>query len=153
MRILLLGKDGQVGWELQRSLAPLGLVRMLGRDEADLAQPESLRAWVRGFAPSVIVNAAAHTAVDKAESEPDLAYAVNAWAPAAMARACQARRLPLLHVSTDMVFSGDKTAPYVETDAPAPLHVYGASKLAGEQAVLAACDRALVMRVSWLFSA
>jgi dTDP-4-dehydrorhamnose reductase len=100
-----------------------------------------------------VLNAAAYTAVDRAESEPDLAYAVNARAPEAMARACQARGLPLIHISTDMVFSGAKAGAYLETDAPAPLHVYGASKLVGEQAVLANCERALVARVSWLFSA
>ncbi len=124
----------------------------LSRAEGDLTAPDaSARAIGEAGDVDLVLNAAAYTAVDKAESEPDLAYAVNAWAPQAMAKACQARGVPLVHISTDMVFSGAKDGPYLETDAPAPLHVYGASKLAGEMAVLDACDRAVVARVSWLF--
>jgi dTDP-4-dehydrorhamnose reductase len=126
----------------------------LSRADVDLTQPDSIaRAIARAGDVDLVLNTAAYTAVDKAETEPDLAYAVNAWAPQAMAKACQARALPLVHVSTDMVFSGAKAGPYIEDDLPAPLHIYGASKLAGEQAVLANCERAVVARVSWLFSA
>ncbi|MDO8411933.1 MAG: dTDP-4-dehydrorhamnose reductase [Phenylobacterium sp.] len=154
LRILQFGATGQLAREMLDRAGPGVTITALSRAEVDLTDAGAVaRAVAEAGDIDLVLNAAAYTAVDKAESEPDLAYAVNAWAPAAMARACQARGLPLLHVSTDMVFSGDKAAPYVETDAPAPLHVYGASKLAGEQAVLGACDRALVMRVSWLFSA
>lgn len=154
LRILQFGATGQLAREMLDRAGPGVAITALSRAEVDLTDAGAVaRAVAEAGDIDLVLNAAAYTAVDKAESEPDLAYAVNAWAPAAMARACQARGLPLLHISTDMVFSGDKTAPYVETDAPAPLHVYGASKLAGEQAVLGACDRALVMRVSWLFSA
>ncbi|WP_333586423.1 dTDP-4-dehydrorhamnose reductase [Phenylobacterium sp.] len=154
LRILQFGATGQLAREMLDRAQPGMEIRALSRAEADLTDPEAVaRAVAEAGDIDLVLNAAAYTAVDRAESEPDLAYAVNAWAPRAMARACQARGVPLLHISTDMVFSGAKDGPYVETDAPAPLHVYGASKLAGEQAVLEACDRALVMRVSWLFSA
>jgi len=154
LRILQFGATGQFAREMLDRAGPDVTITALSRAEVDLTDAAAVaRAVAEAGDVDLVLNAAAYTAVDRAEAEPDLAYAVNAWAPAAMARACQARGLPLLHVSTDMVFSGDKAGPYVETDAPAPLHVYGASKLAGEQAVLAACDRALVMRVSWLFSA
>lgn len=154
LKILQFGATGQFAREMLDRAGPGVSITTLSRADVDLTDPDALaRAIGEAGDTDLVVNAAAYTAVDRAESEPDLAYAVNAWAPAAMARACQARGLPLLHVSTDMVFSGEKAGPYLETDAPAPLHVYGASKLAGEQAVLAACDRALVMRVSWLFSA
>ncbi len=154
LKILQFGATGQLAREMLDRSGPGVTITTLSRADVDLTDPGAVaRAIAEAGATDLVVNAAAYTAVDKAESEPDLAYAVNAWAPGAMARACQARGLPLLHISTDMVFSGEKDGPYLETDAPAPLHVYGASKLAGEQAVLAACDRALVMRVSWLFSA
>lgn len=153
MRILLLGKDGQVGWELQRSLAPLGLVRMLGRDEADLAQPESLRAWVRGFAPDVIVNAAAYTAVDKAESDADTAQLVNAAAPGVLAEEAAACGAWLVHYSTDYVFDGSKDGPWVETDATNPLSVYGRTKCEGEERIRASGARHLILRTSWVFAA
>ncbi|HBZ06860.1 MAG TPA: NAD(P)-dependent oxidoreductase, partial [Massilia sp.] len=117
MKILLLGKDGQVGWELQRALAPLGELRMLGREGADFAQPESLRACVRAFAPDVIVNAAAYTAVDKAESDADTAQRVNALAPGVLAEEAAACGAWLVHYSTDYVFDGTKEGAYVESDA------------------------------------
>lgn len=154
LRILQFGATGQLAREmLARSGAGVE-VTALSRAEVDLTEPDAIaRAIGEAGDIDLVLNAAAYTAVDKAESEPDLAYAVNAWAPQAMAKACQARGVPLVHISTDMVFSGEKAGPYVETDAPAPLHVYGASKLAGEMAVLDTCDRAVVARVSWLFSA
>lgn len=128
-------------------------ITALSRQDVDLTDAAAITRAVRDAGDvDLVLNAAAYTAVDRAESEPDLAYAVNAWAPAAMARACQARGLPLIHISTDMVFSGAKSGAYEEADPAAPLHVYGASKLAGELAVLAECERALVARVSWLFS-
>lgn len=154
LKILQFGATGQLAREMLERAGPGVEITALSRAEVDLTHPDAIaRAIGEAGETDLVLNAAAYTAVDKAEAEPDLAYAVNAWAPGAMARACQARGLPLLHVSTDMVFSGEKSGAYVESDAPAPLHVYGASKLAGEQAVLNACDRALVMRVSWLFSA
>lgn len=154
LRILQFGATGQLAREMLDRAHPGVEITALSRAEVDLTDPDAIaRAIGEAGETDLVLNAAAYTAVDRAESEADLAYAVNAWAPGAMARACQARSLPLLHISTDMVFSGAKDGPYLESDAPAPLHVYGASKLAGEQAVLAACDRALVMRVSWLFSA
>lgn len=151
--ILLLGRDGQVGWQLQRSLAPLGEVTALGRAECDLADVDRVREVVRRLQPRLIVNAAAYTAVDKAESEPVLAGKINAEAPGILAE--EARRLDalLVHYSTDYVFDGSKTAPYVETDTTNPLSVYGRTKLAGEQAIAAAGCRALIFRTSWVFGA
>ena len=152
-RILLLGKDGQVGWQLQRSLAPLGHVTAVGRAECDLANLDALRALIRAEQPQIIVNAAAYTAVDKAESEPELAHRINATAPALMAEEAQALDALLVHYSTDYVFDGNKSTAYVETDAPNPQSVYGRSKLAGEQGVAAANCRALIFRTSWVFGA
>jgi len=153
MKILLLGKDGQVGWELQRALAPLGELRMLGRAEADLDQPESLRAQVRAFAPDVIVNAAAYTAVDKAESDADSAQRVNALAPGVLAEEAAACGAWLVHYSTDYVFDGSKAEPYAETDATAPLSVYGRTKCEGEERIRASGARHLILRTSWVFAA
>lgn len=154
VRILQFGATGQLAREmLDRSGGPVS-VTALSRADVDLTDPAAVRRAIETAGEiDLVVNAAGYTQVDKAEAEPDLAYAVNARAPEAMARACQARGLPFVHISTDMVFSGAKDGAYVETDPPAPLHVYGASKLAGEQAVLAHCDRALIGRVTWLFSA
>ena len=153
MKLLLLGKNGQVGWELQRALAPLGEVIALGSAEADFAQPEALAAVVRSVAPDIIVNAAAHTAVDKAESEPERAHAINAESPAILAREAAVRGAWLLHFSTDYVFDGSGTAPWTE-DAPTdPLSVYGRSKLAGEDAIRASGCRHLIFRTSWVYAA
>lgn len=154
IRVLQFGATGQLAREMLDRAGAGVEIRALSRADVDLTDPASLRQAIETAGDiDLVVNAAGYTAVDKAEAEPDLAYAVNAWAPEAMAKACQARGLPFVHISTDMVFSGEKDGAYVETDAPAPVHVYGASKLLGEQAVLAACDRALVGRVTWLFSA
>ena len=154
LNVLQFGATGQLSRELLAAAGERVRIRALSRQDVDLNDPDAVaRAIEAEPKVDLVVNAAAYTAVDKAEAEPDLAFAANAWAPAAMARACEARGAPLVHISTDMVFSGAKAGAYLEQDAPAPLHVYGASKLAGEQAVLAACERALVLRVSWLFSA
>lgn len=154
LRILQFGATGQLAREVLDRAGDGVEVTALSRAEVDLTDPAAVRRAIESAgAVDLVLNAAAYTQVDKAESEPDLAYAVNARAPEAMARACQARGLPLVHISTDMVFSGAKDGPYVEDDLPAPVHVYGASKLMGEQAVLAHCERAMVARVTWLFSA
>lgn len=153
MKILLLGKDGQVGWQLQRSLAPHGTVVACGRGECDLADLDQVRGVVRQVAPQVIVNAAAYTAVDKAESETGLARRVNGEAPGLLAE--EAARLGsfLVHYSTDYVFDGEKAEPYVETDPTGPQSVYGRTKLEGEEAILAASGRAVIFRTSWVFGA
>lgn len=158
MKILLLGKNGQVGWELQRSLAPLGEVVALDFDSpgplfADFSKPESLAATVRAVAPDVIVNAAAHTAVDKAESEPDLARAINAAAPAVLAREAAARSAWLVHFSTDYVFDGSGSTPRSEEAPTGPLNVYGQTKLEGEEAIRASGCRHLLLRTSWVYGA
>ena len=150
MRLLVLGTNGQVGWELQRSLAPLGAVIALGREEADLEDAAKLRDAVAGAAPDVIVNAAAYTAVDKAESEPERADRINCRAVAELAHMAAGRGALLVHYSTDYVFDGRKPEPYVETDATAPINVYGRSKLAGEQAIAASSARHLIFRTSWV---
>ena len=157
MKILLLGKNGQLGWELQRSLAPLGEVIALDRHSTDwcgdLANLQGLAETVRGLRPDVIVNAAAHTAVDKAESEPDLAHTLNALAPGVLAREAHELGALLVHYSTDYVFDGSGSAPWQESDSPAPLSVYGRSKLAGEQQIQAVCPRHLIFRTSWVYAA
>jgi dTDP-4-dehydrorhamnose reductase len=150
MKLLILGRDGQVGTALTQLLAPLGEIVALGRDGADLARPEGLGAIIDREHPDVIVNAGAYTAVDKAESEPELARLVNAAAPAALAAAAAASGAWLIHYSTDYVFDGEKTAPYVEDDDTAPLNVYGATKRAGELAVAEAGARHLIFRTSWV---
>ena len=152
MRILLLGNTGQLGWELERTLAPLGSITALDYPQVDLGEPESLRKLVRLSQPQVIVNATAYTAVDKAEAERDLAFKVNAFGPGILAEEARSLGAILLHYSTDYVFDGVKTTPYRETDAPAPLNVYGQSKLAGEQAVRQAGGAGLVLRTSWVYS-
>lgn len=147
MRILLTGVDGQVGWELRRTLAPLGEVVAADRGVLDLADTARIRSRVAALRPDLIVNPAAYTAVDKAESEPVLANAINAVAPGELA-ACG---VPLVHFSTDYVFDGRKEGAYTETDAPNPLGVYGASKLAGEQAVERAGGAHLILRTAWVY--
>ncbi len=157
MKILLLGKGGQVGWELQRSLAGLGEVVALDHDSTDLCgdftQPEGLAQTVRRVQPQLIVNAAAHTAVDKAESEPELARLINATAPGVLAREAQNLGAWMVHYSTDYVFDGSGSRPWLETDSCAPLSVYGQTKLEGEQAVASACSRHLIWRTSWVYAA
>ena len=149
LKILQFGASGQLAREVLDRAGEGVSVTALSRADVDLTDPAAVeRAILDAGEVDLVLNAAAYTAVDKAESEPDLAYAVNAAAPRAMARACARRGAPLVHISTDMVFSGAKAGAYVETDAPAPLHVYGASKLLGEEAVLGECDRALVARVT-----
>ena len=157
MKILLLGKNGQVGWELQRSLAPLGEVLALDRHSSDhcgdLGQPERLAQTVLAYRPQVIVNAAAHTAVDKAESEPDLAHCLNAGAPAALAQAAAHIGALLVHYSTDYVFNGQGQTPWQEDDVTGPLGVYGQTKREGEQAILASGCSHLIFRTSWVYAA
>ena len=158
MKILLLGKGGQVGWELQRSLAPLGEVIALDFDSpgplrADFSDPESLAATVRAVAPQIIVNAAAHTAVDKAEGEPDFARKLNATSPAVLAREAATLGAWLLHYSTDYVFDGSGSAPWVEGSPTGPLSVYGATKLEGEDAIRASGCRHIILRTSWVYAA
>jgi dTDP-4-dehydrorhamnose reductase len=152
-RILLLGKDGQLGWELARSAASLGEIVGLGSRELDLARGEDVRAAVRRIRPDVILNAAAYTAVDRAESEPERALAVNAMAPAILAEEARSLEAALIHFSTDFVFDGEKQVPYREEDPTRPLNAYGRSKLAGEEAVRQAGVAAhLVLRTSWVYS-
>jgi dTDP-4-dehydrorhamnose reductase len=158
MKILLLGKSGQVGWELQRSLAPLGELIALDRHQADglngdLSNPEALRATIRQVQPDVIVNAAAYTAVDKAESETELADRVNGIAAGVMAEEAAASGAWLVHYSTDYVFNGQGTAAWRETDAVAPVNHYGSSKLAGERAITASGCKHLIFRTSWVYGA
>ncbi|MDH1146518.1 dTDP-4-dehydrorhamnose reductase [Pseudomonas mosselii] len=157
MKILLLGKDGQVGWELQRSLAPLGqVVALNARSEAfcgDLANLEGLAKTVVDIAPDVIVNAAAYTVVDKAESEPERAHLINALAVEALARAAKAIGALLVHYSTDYVFPGSGVTAWREDLPVAPLNVYGQSKLAGEQAIQASGCAHLILRTSWVYAA
>lgn len=152
MNILLTGKHGQVGWELQRTLLPLGRVAAFGHAELDLADAGAVRRKLDEVRPDVIVNAAAYTAVDKAESESDLAHAINAAAPALLAQEAARRGTLLIHYSTDYVYDGAKAAPYVESDPTNPLGAYGRSKLAGEAGIRAAgCDH-MVFRTSWVYS-
>jgi dTDP-4-dehydrorhamnose reductase len=156
MRLLLLGAHGQVGWELQRSLAPLGELIALDNDApepADFAQPDTLTALVERVAPDAIVNAAAHTAVDRAESEPELAHTINATAPGVLARVAAARGALVVHYSTDYVFDGSGQHARTEDAPTGPLSVYGQTKLAGEQAVRESGARHLILRTSWVYGA
>lgn len=150
-RIMLTGQDGQVGWELQRTLASLGEVVALDRRQLDLANPVQIRERVREIRPDLIVNAAAYTAVDKAEEEPELAMVVNGTAPGILAEEARRVGAAIIHYSTDYVFDGKKTSPYTENDTPSPLNVYGRSKLAGEQALQAVGVRHLILRTSWVY--
>ena len=158
MKILLFGKNGQVGWELQRSLAPLGEVTALDHDGApglsgNFADPDSLAATVRAVAPDLIVNAAAHTAVDKAEGEPDFARALNALAPGVLAREAATLGALLVHYSTDYVFDGSGSAPRAEDAPTGPLSVYGATKLEGEDFIRQSGCHHLIFRTSWVYAA
>lgn len=152
MKILITGQHGQVSRELQQRLQGLGELVVLGRDQLDLANPEQIRQQVRSHRPGLIINAAAHTAVDQAENEPDVAFAINATAPGILAEEAKALGIPLIHYSTDYVFDGSKPAPYTEDDVPNPLGVYGQSKLAGEQAIAAVGGQYLILRTSWVYS-
>jgi dTDP-4-dehydrorhamnose reductase len=155
MKILLFGKNGQVGWELQRSLAPLGEVIALDRNSTelcgDLTDLQGIAETIRRVAPDVIVNAAAHTAVDKAESEAELARTINALAPGVMAKEAAIANSWLVHYSTDYVFDGNGDQPWLETDAVAPLNVYGATKLEGEQHIQQSGCKHLIFRTSWVY--
>jgi dTDP-4-dehydrorhamnose reductase len=148
---MLTGKNGQVGWELQRTLAPLGDVVALGRQELDLTNPDQIRERAREIKPDLIVNAAAYTAVDKAEEEPELAFAINAVAPAVLAEEAKRVGAVMVHYSTDYVFDGTKTTPYTEEDQPNPINVYGKSKWEGERAIQAARVPHLIFRTSWVY--
>lgn len=157
MKILLLGKNGQVGWELQRSLAPVGEVVALATNSPEhcgnLANLAGLKQTIRDVAPDIIVNAAAYTSVDKAESEPDLAYAINALAPELLAQEAKRSGAWLMHYSTDYVFDGSGDQPRLETASTGPLNVYGNSKLAGEAAIIASGCQHLIFRTSWVYAA
>ena len=150
-KILLFGKVGQVGWELRRTLAPLGQLVCVDFPEVDLTKPDSIRGWIRDTAPDLIINAAAYTAVDKAETETALATAINAEAPGIMAEEARQRGALLVHYSTDYVFDGTKTTPYVEEDAPNPLGAYGRTKLAGDTAIRQVGGRHLIFRLCWVY--
>jgi dTDP-4-dehydrorhamnose reductase len=153
MRLLVTGAGGQVGSALVSRLAALGTVIASRRDELDLAKPGLVAAALDRLGPGLIVNPAAYTAVDRAEDEPELAMTVNAAAPAAIARWAARRAVPLIHFSTDYVYAGEGERPWREDDAPRPLNVYGASKLAGDAAILAAGGFPLILRTSWVYAA
>ena len=151
MRILLTGRTGQVGWELERSLSPHGQVFAFDHASLDLADPDQIVARVREVKPGLIVNAAAYTAVDRAESEPQLTMQINGAAPGILAEETKRLGALLVHYSTDYVFDGAKPAPYLETDSPNPINVYGRSKLEGERAIQASGCRHLILRTSWIY--
>lgn len=151
-KILLIGKTGQLGWELDRCLAPLGDVTTLDYPEIDLSKPQTLSETVLTYRPQVIINAAAYTDVDRAENEPHLARAVNALSPGALAEIAAGNHIALVHFSTDYVFDGSKEGTYTETDLPHPLSVYGATKLEGEQAIQQSNCAHWVFRTSWVYS-
>lgn len=152
-QILLFGKNGQVGWELQRTLAPLGQVWALDYPEIDFAEVAALRKLVLEHKPTIVVNACAYTAVDKAESEPERAMLINGLAPGVLAEAAKQTGALLVHFSTDYVFDGTKRTPYVETDAPNPLSAYGRTKLAGDQAIQQVGCNHLIFRLCWVYGA
>ena len=152
MRILLTGANGQVGWELVSTLAVLGDLAAVDREECDLADPDQIVRLVREVQPDLIVNAAAYTAVDEAESEPERAFAINARAPGILAEEAKRHGALLVHYSTDYVFDGAKQAPYTEDDEPDPINAYGRTKLAGERAIQAAGCRHLILRTSWVYA-
>ena len=151
--ILLIGKIGQVGWELRRTLAPMAKIVCVDFPEIDLTNGDSIRKWVCDTRPRIVVNAAAYTAVDKAESEPELAMKINGCAPGILAEEAKKTGALLVHYSTDYVFGGSKTTPYVESDSPDPLGVYGRTKLAGDEAVRAAGGAHLIFRLCWVYGA
>jgi dTDP-4-dehydrorhamnose reductase len=150
-KILLTGANGQVGAELKQTLASLGELTAIDRTQWDLANPDTIRAIVTQLQPTIIVNGAAYTAVDKAESEPDLATLVNGKATGMLAEAADSVGAGLIHISTDYVFDGKSSSPYLETAPTNPLGVYGASKLAGEEAIRAACEKHMIIRTAWVY--
>lgn len=152
MKILLFGKNGQVGWELHRSLQPLGEIVALGRNDADFSDPESLRHIINNIKPDVIVNAVAYTAVDNAESEEDLATTINGTAPGVLAEEASKVNALLVHYSTDYIFDGTSNRPYLESDAPNPINAYGRSKLAGERAIQSSGCNFVILRTSWVYA-
>ncbi len=152
MHILLLGKNGQLGWELQRTLAPLGEIIALGQRELNLEDTKSIREKIQQIKPQFIVNAAAYTNVDRAESDVSKVYAINATAPGVLAEEAAKSKAVLIHYSTDYVFDGGKTSPYTEDDLPNPLNVYGKSKLDGEQAIQSVENPYFIFRTSWVYS-
>ncbi|WP_137808066.1 dTDP-4-dehydrorhamnose reductase [Pseudomonas sp. G(2018)] len=152
MKVLIIGRRGQVSRELQHRLGNLGELIVLGRDQLDMAHSDQIRRKVQIIQPDLIINAAAYTAVDMAESEPQIAFAINAVAPGILAEEARALDIPLIHYSTDYVFDGIKVGPYNENDTPNPLGVYGKSKLAGERAINAVQGKHLILRTSWVYS-
>ena len=152
LRILIIGQNGQVSQALQKRLAAVGELIVLGSSKLDMARTDDIRAPIDALRPDLIINAAAHTAVDQAESEAERAFAINATAPGVLARAALGLGVPLFHYSTDYVFDGRKPEPYTEEDAPNPLSVYGRSKLAGEEAIREAGGQHLILRTSWVYS-
>ncbi len=151
--LLIIGKIGQVGWELRRTLAPLGNVVAVDYPEIDLTKSDTVRQWVQKIRPQVIINAAAYTAVDKAESEPELAMAINGIAPGILAEEAKAIGALLVHYSTDYVYDGNKASPYTEEDTPNPLSAYGRSKLAGDWAIQQVDGNYLIFRLCWVYGA
>jgi len=151
LRILIAGANGQVGWHLQRTLAPLGEVLAIDVEQVDLTDLEAITRTVREFQPDIVANAAAYTAVDKAESEPELARAINVAAPERIAAECAESGALLIHYSTDYVYDGSKKAPYEERDAPAPLSVYGRTKLDGDRAIIISGCAHIILRTSWVY--
>jgi dTDP-4-dehydrorhamnose reductase len=151
MKILLTGKSGQVGYELERTLQGLGQIIAPDRRQMDLSDLDQVRAFIRATEPDLIINPAAYTAVDLAESEPELALRINAEAPGVMAEEAAHRGIPLIHFSTDYVFDGSQSGAYLETDQPNPVSVYGKTKLAGEQAIAASDCAHLILRTSWVY--
>ncbi|MGK7888830.1 MAG: dTDP-4-dehydrorhamnose reductase [Leptolyngbyaceae cyanobacterium] len=150
-KILLVGANGQLGQDLRHTLAPGNTVTAVSRAELDLTDPEAIRQLMQASAPEVVVNAAAYTAVDKAETDESTAKAVNAIAPTIMAEESHKLGATLIHVSTDYVFNGQKNTPYLETDTPSPLGVYGHTKLMGEEGIRQSCDRAIIIRTAWVY--
>jgi dTDP-4-dehydrorhamnose reductase len=151
IKIAVVGADGQVGQELQHILRPLGELHLFNRQTLDLSQPDAIAQILEPLQPSIIVNAAAYTAVDKAESEPDLAHVINAIAPTQLAKSAQALNAPLIHISTDYVFDGTKGSPYQPSDLTHPMSVYGSSKLKGEEGIQENCDRHYILRTAWIY--
>jgi len=152
LRILLLGANGQVGWELQRSLIPLGEIKACTRKEANLVNSDELRKLIQAYQPQIIVNAAAYTAVDQAESEPEKAYQINTEAVATIAKEAKQINALLIHYSTDYIFDGTKVTPYTEQDQPNPQSVYGKTKQQGEQKIIESCCNYLIFRTSWVYA-